>query len=266
MPTFEIPDGPTTVDLKRAADGSATGAVVFNVTNKSGDSCNGRLSAVPAGNAKAEWFAVEGDRERTFAAGETQTATVRITAPKDAAAGDYPFRLRAIAVNDPDNDHAEGPVATATVPPPVAPDPAPHIPWWVWLVVGLVLLAVVGGGLFLLLHKSGGSAETVETSCVSTLAGDWKGNDGGNYKITVSGNDVAWNGQSPDGGRSWAHDFHGTRSGEIIQGNWADYRGPMGRGTLTLRVANDTRIIRIANTGSGFGGTIWTRPAPCPTP
>ena len=43
-------------------------------------------------------------------------ATIKVSAPKDVAAGDYPFKLRAVAVNDPDNDHAEGPVATAKVP------------------------------------------------------------------------------------------------------------------------------------------------------
>src|SRR3954451_4899117 len=121
MPTFEIPDGPTTVELKRSGDAPATGSIVFNVTNTSTDGCAGRLSIVPSGSSKEQWFAIDGDRERTFAAGETQTATIKITAPKDVAAGDYPFRLRAVAVNDPDNDHTEGPVATAKVPPPPPP-------------------------------------------------------------------------------------------------------------------------------------------------
>src|SRR4051794_7489965 len=132
MPTFEIPDGPTTVELKRSGDaqnpGPATGSVVFNVTNKSPDSCAGRLSVVPSGSAKEEWFALEGDRERTFGAGETQTAKINVSAPADVAAGDYPFKLRAVAVNDPDNDHAEGPVATAKVPPP--PVPGKKSLWW----------------------------------------------------------------------------------------------------------------------------------------
>jgi hypothetical protein len=160
MPTFEIPDGPTTVELKRSGDaktpGPSTGSIVFNVTNKSTDGCAGRLSVVPTGNAKKEWFAIDGDSERTFAAGETQTATIKITAPKEVAAGDYPFRLRAVAVNDPDNDHAEGPVATAKVP---AVDGGHHggVPWWVWLIIGLVVLIGLGvGGYFIFGgHKEG---------------------------------------------------------------------------------------------------------------
>jgi hypothetical protein len=147
MPTFEIPDGPTTVELKRSDDASAIGSIVFNVTNKSTEGCAGRLSVVPSGSSKEEWFTIDGDRERTFNAGETQTATIKISAPKDVAAGDYPFRLRAVAVNDPDNDHAEGPVATAKVPvpPPVVKKKSL---WWLWLLIGLLVLALIGGGVW----------------------------------------------------------------------------------------------------------------------
>jgi len=105
MPTFEIPDGPTTVDASRSAAATAT----YNVTNTSPDTCDGRLSVVVSAGSKSEWFSIDGDRERTFAAGETQTAVVRIRFPADAPEGEYRFRLRAIAVNDPDNDHVEGP-------------------------------------------------------------------------------------------------------------------------------------------------------------
>src|SRR6185295_4482035 len=124
MPTFEIPDGPATVELKRTGDsknpGPATGSIVFNVTNKSSDACDGRLGVVVSGDSKEAWFSVEGDRERTF------------------AAGDYPFRLRAVAVNDPDNDHAEGPVATAQVPgsAPVAKGSR----MWLWILIGVIVL------------------------------------------------------------------------------------------------------------------------------
>ena len=66
--------------------GPATGSVAFSVTNKSGDGCAGRLSVVPSGSSKLEWFTIDGDRERTFASGETQTATIKVSAPKDVAA------------------------------------------------------------------------------------------------------------------------------------------------------------------------------------
>jgi hypothetical protein len=155
MPTFEIPDGPTSVELKRSGDAPAIGSIVFNVTNKSGDSCAGRLSVVPSGDSKEEWFTIDDDRERTFASGETQTATINISAPKEIAAGDYPFRLRAVAVNDPDNDHAEGPVATAKVPVPPPPVKKKSL-WWLWLLIGLLVLALVGGGVWFAFFRDKG--------------------------------------------------------------------------------------------------------------
>lgn len=166
MPTFEIPDGPTSVELKRSGNaqnpGPATGSVAFSVTNTSDDGCAGRLSVVPSGASKLEWFAIDGDRERTFGAGETQTATIKVSAPAATAAGDYPFRLRAVAVNDPDNDHAEGPVATAKVPPPQLVNGGFHIPWWVWLVVGLGVLLLIGLALWFTFGNSGSKTAAVE--------------------------------------------------------------------------------------------------------
>jgi hypothetical protein len=148
MPTFEIPDGPTAVELKRSGNaenpGPATGSVAFSVTNKSAESCTGRLSVVPSGNSKLEWFTVDGDRERTFGAGETQTATITVTTPAATAAGDYPFRLRVVAVNDTDNDHAEGPAVTAKVPAGPVADTGPRIPWWIWVIIGVLGLLIIG--------------------------------------------------------------------------------------------------------------------------
>jgi hypothetical protein len=171
MPTFEIPDGPTTVELKRSGDaanpGPATGSIAFSVTNKSSDGCDGRLSVVPSGGSKEEWFAIDGDRERTFAAGETQTATIKVSAPKDVAAGDYPFRLRAVAVNDPDNDHAEGPVATAKVPP--AAPPPPPTKWWLWILIGLLVLAAIGAGIYFAFFSGEQKKETVTQNTVNTV-------------------------------------------------------------------------------------------------
>jgi|KBSSwiStaDraftv2_1062776.scaffolds.fasta_scaffold00260_14 hypothetical protein len=171
MPTFEIPDGPTTVELKRAADATAAGSIVFNVTNKSSDSCSGRLSVVPSGSSKEAWFTIDGDRERTFAAGETQTVTIKVAAPKDVAAGDYPFRLRAVAVNDPDNDHMEGPVATAKVPVPPVVGPKKSL-WWLWLIIALIVLIALGvGGYFIVKSMGSDKDETPINNVATTTSG-----------------------------------------------------------------------------------------------
>jgi hypothetical protein len=161
MPTFEIPDGPTTVDLQGTGDeknpGPATGSVVFNVTNKSAESADGSLSVQVAGSTKKEWFTIEGDQVRSFGPGETQTAKINVSLGKEVPPGDYPFRLRAAAVNDPDNDAAEGPVSVAKKK-EAAVAPKKSL-WWLWLIIALVVLAAIGAAVyFLFLNKPSGTA------------------------------------------------------------------------------------------------------------
>ena len=155
MPTFEIPDGPTTIEAKRSSDPKnpqpALTSAVYSVTNKSGEGVDGRLGVVASGPSKAEWFAIDGDRERNFGSGETQTATVKVTFPPDAAAGDYPFRLRVVAINDPDNDHAEGPMTSARLGPGVGTTKSLL---WLWILLGVVAVLIIGGGLYFALRES----------------------------------------------------------------------------------------------------------------
>lgn len=153
MPTFEIPDGPTTVDAPRS--GEATAA--YSVTNTSPDSADGRLSVVLAGASKTEWFSIDGNRERTFAPGETQTVTVRIRIPPDAPAGEYPFRVRAVAVDDPDNDHVEGPMTIAKLGAVEATGGKASL-LWLWILIGLVVVIAIAAALFFMMRASGPDA------------------------------------------------------------------------------------------------------------
>lgn len=120
------------------------------------------------------------------------------------------------------------------------------------IMAGAAALAV-GAGL-------GPAADRAGAMCsFNGLNGHWRGNDGGIYSVHESGSRVWWTAMSGDGGRSWQHRFQGTRSGDIVTGRWADFRGPMGRGTLTVRVRDIMHMRRVANTGSGFGGERWWR-------
>ena len=62
MPTFEIPEGPTNVELQQTGDpkspGPSTGSAVFNVTNKTSESRGASLSVQVAGSSKKEWFTI----------------------------------------------------------------------------------------------------------------------------------------------------------------------------------------------------------------
>jgi hypothetical protein len=166
MPTFEIPDGPTTVDVSRS--GAAT--AVFSVTNRSSDSCDARLSVVLAGGSKTEWFSVDGNRERTFASGESQTVAVRIKPPADTPGGDYPFRLRAVAVNDPDNDHVEGPMTIAKLGPAEAGQKKSLL--WLWILIGVVVVILIAAALFFMMRsgKPDASAGTASPATPATSA------------------------------------------------------------------------------------------------
>jgi serine/threonine-protein kinase len=144
MPSFEIPDGPTTVALKTEA-GFHKGNAVFGVTNKTGEGLTARFSVQVQGNGKAEWYQVQGEPERPVAAGETQTVTVVAKIPGATPAGQHRIKLRATNVNDPDNDTTDSAVATVTIPavvkPPVKKKP---FPWWIIAVAGGVLVLVIG--------------------------------------------------------------------------------------------------------------------------
>jgi hypothetical protein len=144
MPSFEIPDGPTTLALKTEA-GFHKGNAVFGVTNKTGEGLTARFSVQVQGNGKAEWYSIQGEPERPVASGETQTVTVVAKIPAATPAGEHRIKLRATNVNDPDNDTTESAVSTVKIPaivkPPVKKKP---FPWWIVAVAAGVLVLVIG--------------------------------------------------------------------------------------------------------------------------
>lgn len=145
MTSFQIPEGPSRIE---AFAGQPTAdAATFTVTNNAGEAIRGRLAVQVTGEAHADWFAIDGERERRFASGESQTAAVRINVPQGVSPGEYRFRLRIVAINDPDNDFADGPPVALVV--KVATAPAPMI--WPYILGAILLLIVVGGGLYVFL-------------------------------------------------------------------------------------------------------------------
>ncbi|UBV42372.1 hypothetical protein LAJ19_12170 [Deinococcus taeanensis] len=96
------------------------------------------------------------------------------------------------------------------------------------------------------------------------LNGVWRANDGGTYYVRQAGTQVWWVGLSSDNGKTWTNVFHGTRSGNVVKGTWADV--PRGNvrsgGTLTLNIAGTTGVLGFTRAGSsgGFGGSKWFMP------
>lgn len=157
MPSFEIPDGPTTIALKKEG-AFHKGSAVFGVTNKTGEGLTARFSVQVQGDAKAEWYQVQGEPERPVAAGENQTVTVVGKIPAATPPGQHRIKLRAINVNDPDNDSTDSAAATVTVPAVATATPPPKkpFPWWIPAVVGAVLVLVIGA-IIAIVALSGGS-------------------------------------------------------------------------------------------------------------
>lgn len=144
MPTFETPDSPVTVPLKAQIVKGQTlhvGQAAFTVTNKSGQTVTAHLTVVPQGNAKAEWLQIQGEPERDFAGNQTQKVVVNITAPTGTPPGDYKFYECVSNNNDRDNDFTNSAVVTFNVPPPEVVKPG--VPWWVWVIAGVVVLAII---------------------------------------------------------------------------------------------------------------------------
>ena len=104
---------------------------------------------------------------------------------------------------------------------------------------------------------SGGSTGTnTNQNTKYKLAGTWKANDGGIYKITQSGNRIYWTGK----GGNFINKFSGVISGRTITGKWKDTAASQtqNRGTLKLRINDSKNLTRIGKTGA-FTGSVWKR-------
>jgi len=104
------------------------------------------------------------------------------------------------------------------------------------------------------------------------LTGAWAGDDDGIYYLRQTGSVLWWNGMSnragspSDLGRDWNNVGRGAIKALKIDVEWADVPrgGILGNGTLSLKIEDDgtgnVRIVKVDETGTGFGNKIWT---PC---
>jgi hypothetical protein len=102
------------------------------------------------------------------------------------------------------------------------------------------------------------------------LTGAWTGDDHGIYYLRQLGSVVWWNGMSGHAGSpsELGRDWNNVGRGEIkalkIDAEWADVPrgGILGHGTLSLKIEDDgtgnVLIVKVGETGTGFGNTVWT--------
>ncbi len=148
---FAITTPATTIGL--GAD--RRGELAASITNLTGRALRVRLGVVPTAPAEAAWFAVDGEAERMYAAGETKELRVRIGVPATAPAGTYRVRCDAFAEDQPSEVFTEGPTVAVDVPAPAAR----RFPWWIVGVAAAGLIAV--GILVAILVLRGGSPDLV---------------------------------------------------------------------------------------------------------
>src|SRR5918911_5611735 len=118
----------------------------FTVSNTSGRAVRGRGRIVPQNSAAAPWLTLAGDAERDFPISGTQQYAVQIAVPPTAPAGNYPFRLDMVGVDNPDEDLTQGPTVPLVVPEPVVVKKP--FPWWILVAAALAVIILVGGFLF----------------------------------------------------------------------------------------------------------------------
>lgn len=174
MPSFEIPDAPLTVEMKPRTEAGAavlTGQASFTVTNRTARGLRGRAGIEPQGGAQAEWFTIEGEAERDFAAGGTHVFPVRLRAPAAEQAERHGFRFRIVETNlDPDSDFSDSPVVVFDLAARPATAPARRPPVLALALVALaVLVLALGGGTYALLRARPVRVPTLVTNPPQTF-------------------------------------------------------------------------------------------------
>lgn len=142
---------------------SRKGTFEFKVSNGLGKRARVRVRVTPEkpSDPAEGWFSPDPSSpwEKEMTADETAVFRVDVSAPASAAAGDYRFHLSVANVVNPDEEYADGPPVSFTVPPPVVK----HFPWWIVIVAAAVV--VVGGALLIFFLSRGKKEVAVGTAC-----------------------------------------------------------------------------------------------------
>ncbi|MCL4506541.1 MAG: hypothetical protein M1434_01955 [Chloroflexi bacterium] len=141
---FDIPNPPSNTII---LDPTRKGLAQFTVNNISGRPLRrvaGRLTPIPdAAAAYGKWLSLTPSDFSEYGIAGSQQYTVQITAPADAAAGSYSFRLDVWEDANPDDTLMSSPSISFTVPAPEV-KPKTTIPWWIPVIAAAVVILIVG--------------------------------------------------------------------------------------------------------------------------
>lgn len=160
MPSFTV----TAAGQKVQLDGTGVAQAQYTVTNTSADELSGRLLATPQDPAKPEWFSIDGEATREFAPAAAEQVRLGIHVPAGTPPATYSVRLDAVSEVNPDEDFTEGPSVSFDVALPKPPVPWWKRFWWIFVIAGVVLLAIIGVVVWLLVRGNGSSTPTTTTT------------------------------------------------------------------------------------------------------
>src|SRR3954453_429337 len=137
---FDITALTTLISLDAERKGQAS----FTVTNATTASIRGDAVVIPKSGAKPEWFTID-HASRHYDPSASEQLSVSIDAGMDAPPATYGFQVRVLLGGGvPEEQFDDGPpvkfdVEEIPTEPPVVVPPKRGIPWWVFLVLGLIV-------------------------------------------------------------------------------------------------------------------------------
>lgn len=155
-----------TENVNADVNGTAKASVTFTVTNVTDKPVRGVVHLQALERTQADWLSLDGEPEKDFPGGGTQQFTVVFTKPlQPIAEGQiepeekYPYRLNVASAVRPDEDFDEGPLVTIFKPERKGVKKGGGVPWWVFLIIGIVVLAALVVGLIFGLKACTGKAK-----------------------------------------------------------------------------------------------------------
>ena len=156
---------------------TAKASVIFTVTNTTEKPIRGIAQVQALSGTEESWLSLDGEPEKDFPASGTLQFTVVFNKPlQPVTEGQtepeekYPYRLNVASAVRPDEDFDEGPVTTIFKPERKGTKKKGGIPWWVFLIIGVVVLAIIAVVLFFIFSGDGAKKRVPDvTSKVTTV-------------------------------------------------------------------------------------------------
>ena len=153
MAAFNVKTQPNSLSLKPGG----TGTIMVAVSNLAGQPVMGVVQGILTPASTARWLVSPPDLQRRYEADPVATVNYefKVAVPEDAQSQTATFKAAAWNALTPDDTRAESqPVTISVTREPIPDKPKKGIPWWIWVIVGVVVVGA-GIGIWLLLRPKG---------------------------------------------------------------------------------------------------------------